>query len=217
MSYRFQTAFCTIGILCGSICLAQNYRCGWNVVGIAGGEMTGVYKCGSTVGQTAVGLVTGSNYWALIGFWQPEGQVARRAAVVARERELRTAAEGRAVQCGDDWLAAGFETQKYVVEQRLARRRVELADIRPGDEVTAATMNHDGTDASIRVERLDRRQQCGSHRLRERVDRRMLDLDQPDLAEPRHRHRGGARFRHATRSSTAAMPWPTPMHIEHSA
>jgi hypothetical protein len=78
MSYRFQTAFCTLGILCGSICLAQNYRCDWSVNGIAGGEMTGAYKCGSTAGQTAAGFITGSNYWALIGFWQSEGQVGVR-------------------------------------------------------------------------------------------------------------------------------------------
>ena len=38
MSYRFQTAFCILGILCGSICLAQNSRYDWKVVGIAGGE-----------------------------------------------------------------------------------------------------------------------------------------------------------------------------------
>jgi len=78
MSYRFQTAFCIFGILCGSIGLAQNYRCDWSVNGIGGGEMTGAYKCGSTAGQTAAGLITGSNYWALIGFWQTEGQTGVR-------------------------------------------------------------------------------------------------------------------------------------------
>jgi len=78
MTYRFQTAFCILGILCGSICLAQNYRCDWSVNGIAGGEMTGAYKCGSTAGQTAAGLITGPSYWALIGFWQPEGQTGVR-------------------------------------------------------------------------------------------------------------------------------------------
>jgi len=79
MYYRFQTAFCILGIMCGSICLAQNYRCDWSVNGIGGGDMTGSsYQCGSTVGQTASGLITGSNYWALIGFWQPEGQVGVR-------------------------------------------------------------------------------------------------------------------------------------------
>jgi hypothetical protein len=59
MSYPFQTAFFIFGIRCGSICLAENSRCDWNVVGIAGGDMTGVYRCGSTVGQTAAGLITG--------------------------------------------------------------------------------------------------------------------------------------------------------------
>jgi hypothetical protein len=78
MSYRFQTAFCILGILCGSICLAQNYRCDWSVNGIGGGEMTGAYKCGSTAGQTAAGQITGMSYWALIGFWQTEGQTGVR-------------------------------------------------------------------------------------------------------------------------------------------
>jgi hypothetical protein len=62
-----------LGVLGGCLCLAQNYKCDWSVNGIAGGEMIGAYKCGSTAGQTATGLITGSNYWALIGFWQPEG------------------------------------------------------------------------------------------------------------------------------------------------
>jgi hypothetical protein len=73
MSYRFKTAFCIFGILCGSIGLAQNYRCDWSVNGIGGGGMIGAYACGATVGQTATGQITGPNYWALIGFWQPEG------------------------------------------------------------------------------------------------------------------------------------------------
>jgi len=78
MTYRFQTAFCILGILCGSIGLAQNYRCDWSVNGIGGGEMTGAYKCGATAGQTAAGQITGTSYWALIGFWQTAGQVGVR-------------------------------------------------------------------------------------------------------------------------------------------
>jgi hypothetical protein len=79
MFHRFQTAFCILGILCGSICLAQNYRCDWSVNGIGGGEMSSsAYKCGATAGQTAAGQLTGTSYWALIGFWQPEGQTGVR-------------------------------------------------------------------------------------------------------------------------------------------
>jgi hypothetical protein len=62
-----------LGVLGVSLSLARNYRCNWSVNGIGGGEMTGAYRCGSTAGQTAAGLITGSNYWALIGFWQTEG------------------------------------------------------------------------------------------------------------------------------------------------
>jgi hypothetical protein len=56
-----------------SAATAQNCRCDWSVVGIGGGGMTGAYNCGATVGQTAAGQITGSTYWALVGFWQPEG------------------------------------------------------------------------------------------------------------------------------------------------
>jgi hypothetical protein len=67
-----------LGVIGGSFLFAQTYRCDWNVNGIGGGDMTGAYRCGSTVGQTAVGPITGPNYWALIGFWQPEGQTGVR-------------------------------------------------------------------------------------------------------------------------------------------
>ena len=72
---------CVLCALCGSLASAQNYKCDWSVVGIGGGDMAGTaYKCGSTVGQTAAGQITGTNYWALIGFWQPEGQTGVREA-----------------------------------------------------------------------------------------------------------------------------------------
>ena len=64
-----------LSVLGGSL-LAQQYRCDWSVNGIGGGEMSSsAYKCGSTAGQTATGFITASNYWALIGYWLPEGQV----------------------------------------------------------------------------------------------------------------------------------------------
>jgi hypothetical protein len=70
---------CVLCVLCGAFAIAQNYKCDWSVVGIGGGDMTGTaYKCGATAGQTAAGFITGPNYWALIGFWLPEGQVGVR-------------------------------------------------------------------------------------------------------------------------------------------
>ncbi|UCG43632.1 MAG: T9SS type A sorting domain-containing protein [candidate division WOR-3 bacterium] len=55
---------------------AQNYRCDWNVVGVGGGQMSSTaYRCGSTAGQTAAGFLTGTEFLAVIGFWQAEYQV----------------------------------------------------------------------------------------------------------------------------------------------
>ena len=82
---------CVLCVLCGSLALAQSYRCDWSVNGIGGGEMAGSnYKCGATVGQTAAGQITGANYWALIGFWQPEGQTGVREAQWSSGQVLKT-------------------------------------------------------------------------------------------------------------------------------
>ena len=64
-----------------AVCSAQSYRSDWRVVGSGGGEMaSSTFRCGATAGQTAAGLITGPNFWALIGFWLPEGQAGVREA-----------------------------------------------------------------------------------------------------------------------------------------
>jgi len=58
-----------------AILTAQTYRCDWSVVGMGGGEMaSSEYRCFATAGQTAVGFMTCRDYWALIGYWLPQGQ-----------------------------------------------------------------------------------------------------------------------------------------------
>jgi len=64
---------------------AQPYFCRWQVIASGGGNMTGAYRCGSTISQTAVGKITISNLIAHIGFWIPEPQVGIR----EEEREIR--------------------------------------------------------------------------------------------------------------------------------
>jgi hypothetical protein len=55
---------------------AQSYRCDWSVVGIAGGEMaSGQYRCYATAGQSVAGFMAGPDFWALVGYWLPEGPV----------------------------------------------------------------------------------------------------------------------------------------------
>ena len=66
-------ALLCLGVLGGSILLAQPYRCDWSVIGIAGGGMRAAdYRAGATAGQTAAGLMAGTGYRAFIGFWQAE-------------------------------------------------------------------------------------------------------------------------------------------------
>ena len=65
---------CAVILLCLSAGFAQ-YRCDWSVVGMGGGEMASrEYRCFATAGQTAAGFMTCPDYWALIGFWLPQGQ-----------------------------------------------------------------------------------------------------------------------------------------------
>ena len=65
----------TLLLLAASVTLAQTYRCDWSVVGIGGGEMASTeYRCNVTAGQSAAGFVTSPDFWALIGYWLPEGQ-----------------------------------------------------------------------------------------------------------------------------------------------
>jgi len=65
----------TLLALAATATLAQSYRCDWSVVGIAGGEMaSSEYRCNVTVGQTAAGFMAGPDFWALIGYWVPQGR-----------------------------------------------------------------------------------------------------------------------------------------------
>jgi len=63
-------------MLCGSITMGRPHCCDWSVVGIAGGEMaSSEYRCIATAGQTAAGFMASPDYWALIGYWVPQGRV----------------------------------------------------------------------------------------------------------------------------------------------
>jgi len=59
-------------LLIAFLAFAQPYRCEWQVVAIADGDVCGGYRVGSTGGQTAIGWMRGANILAHIGFWYPE-------------------------------------------------------------------------------------------------------------------------------------------------
>ncbi len=61
-----------LGLLGSDAARGQPYRCDC-VNGIGGGEMSSTaYKCGSSAGQTAVGLATASGLEVFAGFWLPD-------------------------------------------------------------------------------------------------------------------------------------------------
>jgi hypothetical protein len=58
------------------VATAQSYKCDWSVVSSGGGEMSSAtYCCGTTAGQTAAGFLIGTEFLALVGFWQTDYQV----------------------------------------------------------------------------------------------------------------------------------------------
>ncbi|MEO0086043.1 MAG: T9SS type A sorting domain-containing protein [candidate division WOR-3 bacterium] len=65
--------FILVSVLIVGLSFAQTYRCDWAVNDIGGGGATSLgYKAAVSVGQTAAGRITGSNWQAFLGFWQIE-------------------------------------------------------------------------------------------------------------------------------------------------
>jgi hypothetical protein len=108
-----------------SVAAAQNYKCDWSVNGIGGGEMSSsAYKCGATAGQTAAGFTTASNYWVLIGFWLPEGEVGvREQAQWPNQGQLVTRLYGAMPN-----PASGFTAIRYALAAQ-CRVRLQLHDL----------------------------------------------------------------------------------------
>ncbi|MEO0114594.1 MAG: FlgD immunoglobulin-like domain containing protein [candidate division WOR-3 bacterium] len=67
--------YCSLLTLLSSLCFGQ-YRCDWNVFAAGGGFLSSTdFQTKVSVGQTAIGHLTTTNFQAFIGFWQPEPQV----------------------------------------------------------------------------------------------------------------------------------------------
>lgn len=62
---------CGLCVLGGSIAFAQNYQCNWSVIDQGGGLMSSTaFRATPSVGQTAIGIITSTNFQGFIGFWQ---------------------------------------------------------------------------------------------------------------------------------------------------
>lgn len=60
-----------LSLIVSSPLFAQNYQCNWSVFDQGGGLMTSAsFKAMPSVGQTAIGVITSTNFQGFIGFWQ---------------------------------------------------------------------------------------------------------------------------------------------------
>ena len=102
--------------------------------------------------------------------------------VMAGERDLEAAAEGGAVDRGDDRLGAILDDVDDLGEHRHLHRLAELGDVGAGEEGLALADDHHRLDRLVAVRLLDRLDQPLAHRMAERVDRRVVRGDDEDVA-----------------------------------
>ena len=114
---------------------------------------------------------------------QPDPGARHGDPVMAGERGFEPAAQRIAVDRGDDRLVALVH---HIVMAAAGRRRrrtlAELPDIGPGDKAAARADQHHRLDRGVGVALVERRDDALRHAGRHRVDRRVIDRDDPDLA-----------------------------------
>jgi hypothetical protein len=116
--------------------------------GVAG-EHEGERLLGPDQPRQALGAA-GAGQQPELHLGQAHGRLGRGHPVVAAQGHLEAAAEGGAVDGGDDGLAAGFHRLQYLVQAgSLARRGAELGDVGAGNESTPRAGEDDGLDGVV--------------------------------------------------------------------
>ena len=104
--------------------------------------------------------------------------------IMTGERDLEPAAERGSVDRGDHRLGAIFDDVDDLRQHRLREGLggAEFADVRAGEEGLAEADDDDRLHRLVGIGRLDRLDQPLAHRVPERVDRRIVRLDDQDVA-----------------------------------
>ena len=103
-------------------------------------------------------------------------------AVVGAERDFQAAAQRRAVDRGDHRLGRAFHGVLHVVKAGAALRPAELGDVGAGDEGAAVADDHHRLGGRIGQSRGHAASQAVAHVERQRVHRRRVQGDDPDIA-----------------------------------
>ena len=124
----------------------------------------------------------GAGDQAELDLGQAEPCARRRHPEMAAERDFEAAAERRAVHRGDHRLFARLDRRDHVERGRLSRRLAELADVGAGNEGAPGADDDDRGGAGIRPRPRHRIDETGPQREAQRIDRRIVDGDDGDIA-----------------------------------
>ena len=110
-------------------------------------------------------------------FGQPEPRARIHNAIMAAQRKLQPAPQGRTVDRCNDRFLAGFDQIHQMARHRTNRTigRIELPNIRTATEIAAQATNHDSFDRRLRLGVLDQLGDGQTHVFGQRVDRRIVD------------------------------------------
>ena len=128
---------------------------------------------------------------AELHFRQRDLRAGRGDPVMRAEREFQPAAHGDAMDRRDDRLRASLDEIAYRRQVRGLRRFSELSNVGTGDEVAPRADDHRRRDGRIRVGSVERFDEAAPDIDAERIDGRIVDDDDEDVAVQFPCHRGG--------------------------
>ncbi|MCY1233872.1 hypothetical protein D9M72_464310 [compost metagenome] len=103
-------------------------------------------------------------------------------ATMAGEREFAAAAERSAIHGGDDRLVERLDALDHVRKYRFDRRLAELPDVGATDEGAAGARDDQAPNRGETGRMVERRHQAGANMRRERIDGRIVDGDDENVA-----------------------------------
>jgi hypothetical protein len=119
---------------------------------------------------------------ANLDFRQPNLPARRDDTATASQRQLKPAAQRRAVQRCNNRLGAGFQRRGNITRRGRFGWGVELANIGAGDKGAALTGEHPGTQCRVSIQCIDGRDQRDTYVVGKCVNGWRIHENEPDFA-----------------------------------